>query len=98
SGVGNGPPVVGSGSAPVARITTPVGTTIMAGMTIHVDALTSSLNVGNPTTARYEWDFGDPSSPYNKLVGYNAAHNYANPGTYTVTLKVFNETGRSSLT
>lgn len=95
---GNGPPIVGSGPSPVARITTPVGATIMAGMTIHVDGLTSSLNIGNPTTARYEWDFGDPNSPHNKLVGFNAAHNYANPGTYTVTLKVFNETGRSSIT
>ncbi|HQY87567.1 MAG TPA: PKD domain-containing protein [Tepidisphaeraceae bacterium] len=92
------PPIIGQGQAPVARITTPAGTNVMAGMTIHVDALTSTLNAGNPTTARYEWDFGEPGSPYNKLVGFNAAHNYKNPGSYTVTLRVFNENGRSSIT
>ena len=33
----------------------------------------------------YEWDFGDLSP---KFYGFNAAHIYETPGTYTVTLKV----------
>jgi hypothetical protein len=34
------------------------------------------------------WNFGDPGSAYNSLVGFNAAHAYANPGTYTITLTI----------
>lgn len=30
------------------------------------------------------FDFGDPGSPYNTLRGYNAAHIYTSPGTYTL--------------
>ena len=64
-----------------------------AGQALHVHALDSVLRRGTPLTARFEWDFGDPSSPYNRLVGFNAAHVYDQPGTYTVSLRVFNEAG-----
>ena len=84
-----------SGQSPDARITSAYATTIHAGQATHFSALASTLNAGGPETARYEWDFGDPDGPYNQLVGFNAGHVYDRPGTYTVTLRVFNE-GRKS--
>ncbi len=90
------PPVVGNVPAPVARITSISGYSITAGQSVHVDGLTSTLNAGQPTTARYEWDFGDTSGRFNKLVGFNAAHIYDRAGTYTITLRVINEGGKTS--
>lgn len=94
------PPTVGNTASPVARITAPVGLSVIAGQAVHVDGLSSSLNAGQVTTARYEWDFGDTtaSSKYNKLVGFNASHVYNTPGTYTVTLRVINEGGKTATT
>lgn len=66
-------------------------TTIRAGQTVFVHGTNTKLNAGTPTTARYEWDFGDPDGEYNKLVGFNAAHTYQEPGTYKLTLRVINE-------
>lgn len=66
-------------------------TTIRAGQTVFVHGTNTRLNAGTPTTARYEWDFGDPNGEYNKLVGFNAAHTYEEPGTYQLTLRVINE-------
>lgn len=91
-------PVVANANAPVARITAVTSSTILAGQAFHVDALTSTLNYGQPTAARFEWNFGDAGSDYNTLVGYNAAHVYARAGTYTVSLRVINEAGKASTT
>ncbi|MCS7033752.1 MAG: PKD domain-containing protein [Phycisphaerae bacterium] len=88
------PPTAGSPTAVITAQTT----SITAGNAVHVHALNSHLNGGAPITARYEWDFGDPGSPYNKLVSWNAAHIYERPGTYTITLKLTNEGGRSHTT
>lgn len=68
-----------------------ISSTGMAPFTVHVHGLNSTLANGNENTARYEWDFGDAGSPYNKLVGWNAAHTYNQPGTYTITLRVINQ-------
>jgi PKD repeat protein len=48
---------------------------------VSFDAGNSSDNVG---IVSYEWDFGDETSG----TGLTINHSYANPGTYTVTLKV----------
>ena len=64
--------------------------------TVHVHALSTTLNAGSYLTARWQWDFGDPGSKYNQLEGWNAAHVYNKPGTYTIKLTVTNENGRSS--
>jgi PKD repeat protein len=61
---------------------------------VHVDGLNCPLPVGTPLTTRYDWDFGDPHGKYNTLTGFNAAHLYDFPGTYTITLKVTGEDGR----
>ena len=83
-----------SGKSPAARIDSSERT-ITAESAVFVQALNSTLNAGTPLTARYEWDFGDAGSRYNALVGFNASHVYDRPGTYTVTLRVFNENRKS---
>ena len=73
-----------------------IGKTGIGPHTVHVHALSSTLNAGSYLTARYEWDFGDDGSQYNTLVGWNAAHLYEKPGTYTITLRLTNEDGRTN--
>src|SRR5262249_1610774 len=63
------------------------------GMSVNVNALNTKLNAGTQLTAKYEWDFGDPTSKYNNLIAYNAGHVYDTPGVYTITLTVTNEAG-----
>ena len=58
---------------------------------MHVDAVQASVftdQSGNPAPldTTFSWNFGDPSGEYNVLPGYNAAHIYDVPGTYTATL------------
>jgi hypothetical protein len=84
------------GATPTAKVNA-METTVTAGAAIHVDAVNSSLGAGDPTTARYEWNFGDSGSQYNTLEGFNAAHAYDKAGTYTITLRVTNELGNQSV-
>ena len=87
----------GEAGAPRPIIET-IGQTGMAGHTVHVNAVQTVLNGGTPIDAKYEWDFGDPGSEYNRLTGFNAAHHYTKPGTYTVTLRVTNASGKTATT
>ena len=73
-----------------------IGKTGTGPHTVHVHALATALNGGNYLTARWQWDFGDPDGKYNTLEGWNAAHVYEEPGTYTIRLTVTNENGRSN--
>jgi PKD repeat protein len=73
-----------------------IGKTGTGPHTVHVHALATTLNGGNYLTARWQWDFGDPDGKYNYLEGWNAAHVYDEPGTYTIKLTVTNENGRSA--
>src|SRR5207249_3748101 len=79
---------------PTAVITS-VPSINVVGQAIHVQALNSTLGGGTALTAKFEWDFGDDGSKYNNLVGFNAAHIYDKAGTYTITLTVTNEGGKS---
>ena len=88
-GTGGLIPANNNAAKPTAVIKT-IRTTINAGQAIHVNALGSTLRNGQPTDARYEWDFGDSGSAYNGLVGWIGAHVYDKPGTYTLTLRVYN--------
>lgn len=81
-------------AAPVARIVA-MDLNGMAPFTLHVHGLNST--VSDDMQARYEWDFGDPGSGYNKLDGWNAAHLYRQPGTYTVRLRVTDASGQSAV-
>ena len=76
---------------PVARITATSSLSIKAGQAVQVHALNSTLNRGDWDSSYVEWDFGDTGGRYNQLVGFNAAHLYERPGTYTIKLKVYNE-------
>ena len=46
---------------------------LMAGQTLTVDAQ-SVLPADNPLITQFQWNFGDPTSKYNTLPGYNSAH------------------------
>jgi hypothetical protein len=81
--------------APDVRIDA-VSRTITAGQALHVSGLRTLLKSGNPADAIFEWDFGDGNGQHNKLRGFNAAHVYENPGTYTVRLKVTDSLGRTA--
>ena len=76
-------------STPSPQITA-LATRGQAPFTVHVHGLNSALGAGDESTARFEWTFGDASGSYNALVGWNAAHIYNAPGTYSLTLKVTN--------
>jgi hypothetical protein len=64
---------------------------LVVGQSLFVNGLSSSYGNGNQDTAHFEWNFGDTGSEFNTLVGFNAGHVYAKAGTYTVTLKLWNE-------
>src|SRR5439155_26795594 len=55
-------------NAPTAAITV-MDASVAAGMAVHVNALHSTLKIGDPLSARYEWNFGDDGSKYNTLAG-----------------------------
>ena len=78
-------------------VVTILGATGSGPHTVFVHALASILNGGTPLTASYQWNFGDGSSEYNTLTGWNAAHTYNTPGTYSVTLTLTNQSGKTSV-
>jgi PKD repeat protein len=99
TGVGTGPnEVVVFGkvvdSATPRPVINLIGKSGVGPMAVHVHALGSTLNAGTYITARYQWDFGDSTGRFNTLDGWNAAHLYERPGTYTITLTVTNENGK----
>jgi hypothetical protein len=73
----------------------PAGQAIFANAVQTGLPIGADLGVGSPLTARYQWDFGDatPSSRFNQLPGFSAAHVYDTPGMYLITLTVTNEAG-----
>lgn len=81
-----------------ATITPTTNTTVMVLSGVHVSALSSTLSAGTALTAKYQWNFGDPSSSYNSYDGFNAAHVYTAPGNYVIGLLVTDEAGKSSKT
>jgi hypothetical protein len=84
-------------TAPAARIETVNSSTGQAPYTLFVNGLKSQVGLGaSPETTTFEWNFGDPTSKYNVLEGFNAAHVYDVAGTYTLTLKITNSKGQVS--
>ncbi|MDP9174017.1 MAG: PKD domain-containing protein [Planctomycetota bacterium] len=68
--------------------------TIYSGEAVQVNGLNSGLGGGNPDTAHYQWNFGDPNGSYNNLDGWNAAHIYNAPGIYMITFTITNHAGQ----
>ncbi len=77
------PPPQGS-LHPVISIT--AGRNLLPGQSVHVQALNSNFGGGTAISDIIQWNFGDTGSAYNQIVGFNAAHAYDHPGTYTVKL------------
>ncbi|MGD0140428.1 MAG: PKD domain-containing protein [Tepidisphaeraceae bacterium] len=75
-------------ATPNAVITLTSPATVYPLESVNVQAVNSNFGSGTVLNSTITWDFGDPGSEYNTLVGYNAAHAYANPGTYTITLSI----------
>jgi hypothetical protein len=63
-----------------------------------VQALNSNFGSGTQLNSTIAWDFGDPGSNYNDMVGFNAAHAYANAGNYTITLTITTPDGHVGVT
>ncbi len=68
-----------------------------AGLVVNVDGLASAVGTGTAITTSYAWDFGDQGGAHDQMTGFNAAHVYENPGTYTVSLTVTNSAGEQSV-
>jgi hypothetical protein len=89
-------------SAPAASGTNPVAVMdildapFTAGIAVDVRGLGSSLGSGTAINANYQWNFGDPSGANNEMTGYNASHIFSGPGTYTVSLTITNDLGKTS--
>jgi hypothetical protein len=75
-------------STPNAVITVTSPSTVLPQESVNVQAVNSSFGDGTIISSTIVWNFGDPGSAYNSLVGFNAAHAYANAGTYTITLTI----------
>ncbi|MCC7350218.1 MAG: PKD domain-containing protein [Phycisphaerales bacterium] len=71
-----------AGSPPVITIS---HTTRMAGLPIYVHAMDTP---GIDQHSDIRWNFGDGTAAFNDLSGFNAAHVYDLPGTYTLSLSV----------
>jgi PKD repeat protein len=70
---------------------TPSSTTVNPGTPVNVDASASSAAAGG-TIRDYSWNFGD-GAVQDTGATPTAAHAYATPGTYTVTLTVTDDLG-----
>jgi len=57
----------------------------------------TSRPVPGRTNVRFDWNFGDPSSPANVASGSTVSHPYPNPGSFVVTLTVTDDLGQRSV-
>jgi hypothetical protein len=71
----------------------------MADNALHVNALMIPKVAADPMNARCEWDFGDagPTSRYNVLPGWTAAHFYDRAGDYTLALRLTDAAGQPTI-
>ena len=71
---------------------------VASGMTVTVNASSSTPNTGQCAISGYNWDMGDGASPFPPVVGVTASYTYAAAGNYTITLQVTNQAGNSQST
>jgi hypothetical protein len=84
-------------AAPRAVITMTDNSTVLPAETVNVEAVASTWGSGDVLHDTINWNFGDPGSAYNTLIGFNAAHAYAKPGTYTITLTITAPNGQTGV-
>jgi hypothetical protein len=80
------PPVTGINGAAIT-VTNPAGP-IYPLDGVFVNCHSSSFSDAQLLTSNILWNFGDPGSPLNTMKGFSAAHCYASPGIYTITLTI----------
>ena len=112
SSTGSGTSSTGSGSGstgtasnpndpatPHPVITVTSVSTILPLETVNVQAIKSTFGSGTNLNSTISWNFGDSGSTYNSnLIGFNAAHAYANAGTYTITCTITTPDGHVGIT
>jgi Flp pilus assembly protein TadG len=87
------------GGSPGSCSTLPTAafTATVVGMTVTVDASSSSPTTGLCAISGYAWDMGDGADPWPPIVGMNpGSYTYTVAGTYHIQLVVSNPAGNSS--
>ena len=87
---------ISNADTPNPVITFTTATTVLANQSVNVQALASSFGDSDILHSTITWNFGDTGAPYNTLVGLNAAHAYATPGVYTITLTIATPDGHTA--
>ena len=75
----------------------PVAVFVPAVNNLSVGVNASQSTDPDGTVTGYAWNFGEPASASNTASGVSAAHTYAAPGSYTVTLTVTDNAGASAV-
>jgi hypothetical protein len=87
-----------SSSTPDAVITLSTTGTVLPLETVNVESTNSTFGSGTLINSKITWNFGDTNSAYNNnIVGFSAAHAYANAGTYTITMTITTPDGQVSV-
>jgi PKD domain len=72
--------------------------TVLPLETVNVESTNSTFGSGTLLNSKITWNFGDTNSAYNNsIVGFSAAHAYANAGTYTITMTITTPDGQVSV-
>ncbi|MFH2091795.1 MAG: PKD domain-containing protein [Pseudomonadota bacterium] len=85
------PPLTVASCQPVAMVTAD-STTVNAGTTINFNA---SASTDDGTIVNYAWDYGDTTAVVEGAALTAPSHAFSAEGTYTVTLTVTDDTGRT---
>ncbi len=70
----------------------------VAGLTVTLDASSSSPTSGMCAISGYNWDLGDGLDPFPPVTGKQTSYTYASAGTYSITLEVTNLAGSNTTT
>jgi hypothetical protein len=89
-------PTQGGAGSPQIHVNA-ISTTIIAGQAFHAEAASTVVPGYQAEDATFNWNFGDPSGDWNVLPGFNSAHVYETPGTYTAKLTVTAPNGKTSV-
>jgi PKD repeat protein len=82
----------GAGGTPPAACSPPTAsfTVTTSGLTVNLDASSSTPGTGQCAIAGYYWDMGDNANPNPPITGRTVSYTYAAAGGYTITLNTAN--------